>query len=197
MQFPSRCFPQPISLWSLLTFHPSFVVVMPTFQLLSKKGDRRRRWRWRRMGGTHTHTWREREREDHGTALRINTVHHMQWTEKPWAVHSWENWEDWWTATQWFVFFLSQEVTIGERERKRQTDCPASPVCFWAGSYATRLGVSGRGGWEAGDSLARGRKGGREREEWGKGGGGVLECKLEKWGVQSKTRRGDPREDGQ
>lgn len=61
------------------------------------------------------------------------------------------------------AFFPISLIWTGREKgrEKRQIDCPASPVCFWAGSYATRLGVSGRGGWEDGDSLVRGRKQGR------------------------------------
>lgn len=76
------------------------------------------------------------------------------------------------------------------REKQRQTDCPASLVFFWAGSYATRLGVSGRGGWEARDSLARGRKEWREekRRQGGKKEGGgpwVRTRKAGEWGAEA------------
>ena len=57
----------------------------------------------------------------------------------------------------------------GPRE-ERQTDCPASPVCFWAGSYATGLGVSGSGGMGRRGQFSSegGREGGRKGESKGR-----------------------------
>ena len=79
-------------------------------------------------------------------------------------------------ATLWFSSPVSHICTEREREREREGEREKRDrqivlhlqYVFWAGSYATRLGVSGRGGgWEDGDSLVE-RKGkerkGKERK---------------------------------